>query len=113
MPRRSDIDPLEIPRALLPGLFLVEVVSDDRRYVYRLVGTADVEAPSGGLASPQAYLDHFGSVRKALNWLVIRHRRIIWRDTDAGQHLLLGPRCGVWNSAEVMVPASGNSSERD
>jgi hypothetical protein len=52
-------------------------------------------------------------VRKALNWLVIRHRRIIWRDTDAGQHLLLGPWCGVWNSAEVMVPASGNSSERD
>ena len=43
MPMRSDIDPAEMPRLALPGLSLVEVVSDARRYVYRLVGTADVE----------------------------------------------------------------------
>jgi len=43
MPSRADLDPLEIPRALLPGMSLVDVVPDERRYVYRLVGTGDVE----------------------------------------------------------------------
>lgn len=44
MPRRSDIDPTEIPPRLLPGITLVDVVSDERRYIYRLVGTGDVQA---------------------------------------------------------------------
>jgi hypothetical protein len=43
MPRRGDIDPLElVPH--LPALMIVDVVADDRRYVYRLVGTQEVEA---------------------------------------------------------------------
>lgn len=43
MPARADIDPVEMPRRLLPGICLVDVVSDERRYVYRLVGTDDVD----------------------------------------------------------------------
>lgn len=43
MPRRSDLDPTEIPPHLLPGITLVDVVPDHRRYVYRLVGTMEVE----------------------------------------------------------------------
>jgi hypothetical protein len=42
LPRRKDIDPVEIPR-FLPQLTIVEVVPDERRYVYRLVGTREVE----------------------------------------------------------------------
>lgn len=42
MPKRSDIDPIEIPR-FLPHITIVEVVPDERRYVYRLVGTKEVE----------------------------------------------------------------------
>jgi hypothetical protein len=43
MPRRADIEPAElIP--FLPALMIVDVVADDRRYVYRLVGTREVEA---------------------------------------------------------------------
>jgi hypothetical protein len=38
MPRRADLDPLDIPR-FLPGICLVDVVPDARRYVYRLIGT--------------------------------------------------------------------------
>lgn len=38
MPRRADLDPLEIPR-YLPDICLVDVVPDARRYVYRLIGT--------------------------------------------------------------------------
>jgi hypothetical protein len=43
MPRRSDLDPTEIPPRLLPGITLVDVVTDIRRYVYRLVGTMEAE----------------------------------------------------------------------
>jgi len=43
MPRRSDIDPTTMPRQTLPGVSIVEVVPDERRYVYRLVGTGEVE----------------------------------------------------------------------
>jgi hypothetical protein len=43
MPARADIDPVEMPRQLLPGISIVDVVADERRYVYRLVGTGDVE----------------------------------------------------------------------
>lgn len=43
MPRRSDIDPVTMPRQALPGICIVEVVPDERRYVYRLVGTGEVE----------------------------------------------------------------------
>jgi hypothetical protein len=42
MPRRADIDPIEISPQLLPFVQLVDVVNDDRRYIYRLNGTQDV-----------------------------------------------------------------------
>lgn len=43
MPRRANLDPTEIPPRLLPGIMLVDVVPDHRRYVYRLVGTMETE----------------------------------------------------------------------
>jgi hypothetical protein len=42
MPRRADIDPAELV-GLLPNITLVDVVDDDRRFVYRLVGTGEVQ----------------------------------------------------------------------
>jgi len=41
MPARADIDPIEL-RRFLPGIILIDVVDDARRYVYRLVGTREV-----------------------------------------------------------------------
>ena len=38
MPRRADLDPVDIPK-LLPDIGLVDVVPDERQYVYRLIGT--------------------------------------------------------------------------
>src|SRR4051794_6252944 len=43
MPRRADIDPAELV-AYLAALMIVDVVPDARRYVYRLVGTREVDA---------------------------------------------------------------------
>lgn len=42
MPSRADIDPADL-KAYLPHVTLVDVVDDERRYVYRLVGTREVE----------------------------------------------------------------------
>jgi hypothetical protein len=42
MPSRADLDPTEIVE-FLPNITLVDVVEDSRRFVYRLVGTAEVE----------------------------------------------------------------------
>ena len=39
MPSRADMDPVDLPRRLLPNLFLVDVEEAPRRYRYRLVGT--------------------------------------------------------------------------
>lgn len=41
MPARNDIDPIDIHR-YLPYVTLVDVVEDERRFVYRLVGTKEV-----------------------------------------------------------------------
>jgi hypothetical protein len=41
--RRADLDPVDLPPRVLPGICLVDVVPDARRYVYRLVGTGEVE----------------------------------------------------------------------
>ena len=42
MPARRDIDPVEL-KGLLPNIMLVDVVDDERRFVYRLVGTGEVQ----------------------------------------------------------------------
>jgi len=57
MPARSDLDPVDM-KGLLPHLILIDVVPDDRRYVYRLVGTREVEMRGGdptGKAIKDAY----------------------------------------------------------
>jgi hypothetical protein len=41
MPARANIDPLEMV-PFLPGIVLIDVVADARRFVYRLVGTREV-----------------------------------------------------------------------
>jgi hypothetical protein len=43
MPRRRDIDPVDIPK-LLANLQLIDVVDDGARFRYRLIGTAIVAA---------------------------------------------------------------------
>jgi hypothetical protein len=44
MPRRSEIDPTEIPPKVLPNLQIIDVIDGGARFRYRLVGTALVEA---------------------------------------------------------------------
>lgn len=44
MPRKRDIDPIEMPAKILPNLQVIEVIDGGARFRYRLVGTALVEA---------------------------------------------------------------------
>ncbi len=53
MPRRADIDPIEIPK-LLPDVMLVDVVAEGR-YRYRLIGTENAQAH--GMVATGRYLD--------------------------------------------------------
>ncbi|WP_395020375.1 PAS domain-containing protein [Dongia sp.] len=64
MPSRGDIDPVDFPRHL-PSVTLVDVVPDQRRFVYRLVGTQEV-AGRGGDPTGQAVGDaYYGESREA------------------------------------------------
>ena len=60
MPMRSNIDPTNMPRRVLPGISIVEVVQDDRRYVYRLVGTGEVEVRSNDPTGKSVLEGFFG-----------------------------------------------------
>ena len=39
MPSRRDIDPVQVPRGFLPNIMLIDVLHDQRRYRYRLIGS--------------------------------------------------------------------------
>jgi len=60
MPSRADIDPIDL-KPFLPSIMLVDVVPDERLYVYRLVGTREVRLrgcdPTGGTVAAH----YFGS----------------------------------------------------
>ena len=43
LPKRSDIDPLTIPRELLTSVYMLEPIEDGNDWVYRLIGSSIVE----------------------------------------------------------------------
>ena len=68
LPRRADIDPVEIPR-LLSHLILVDVTDDARRYVYRLVSTKEVEMRGRDPTGQSVFDGFFGpSIEDVLFW---------------------------------------------
>lgn len=76
-PRRADIDPLDFPR-LLPHITIVDVVDDERRYVYRLVGTKEVEIRGRDPTGKSVLEGFFGpSLEDALHCydIVVRTKR--------------------------------------
>lgn len=60
MPRRADIAPHEITR-FLPGILLVEVRQDPLDFVYRLVGTREVEARGNDPTGRRVIDAYFGT----------------------------------------------------
>ncbi|MBI2256336.1 MAG: PAS domain-containing protein [Proteobacteria bacterium] len=66
MPRRADVDPADLT-AHLPSILLVDVVPDDRLYVYRLVGTREAKIrgndPTGKPVMDNTFLDRAQALR--------------------------------------------------
>lgn len=73
LPRRADIDPVDIPR-LLSNIMLIDVVPDAgrpnaRNYIYRLVGTREVELRGNDPTGKSVADAFFGfSPEDALGW---------------------------------------------
>ena len=83
-PRRADIDPLDFPR-LLPFITLVEAVPDERRYVYRLVGTHEVEMrgndPTGKAVKDAFYAESADHTISFLDHVARTHAPALYRGT--------------------------------
>ncbi|HEX6120807.1 MAG TPA: PAS domain-containing protein [Dongiaceae bacterium] len=82
MPARSDIDPVDL-KPLLPLLILIDVVSDARRYVYRLVGTHEVEMrgsdPTGKPIGEAYYAESAGETARYLDQVVRTRQPVLYR----------------------------------
>jgi hypothetical protein len=67
MPARPDIDPVDIPHALLPHLFLVEPVEGGRRLKVRLVGSE--MAIAAGRPITGLHFDEFHSNKAYMKYI--------------------------------------------
>jgi hypothetical protein len=84
MPARADIDPADMKK-LLPHLILIDVVADERRYVYRLVGTREVEMrgadPTGKAVRDAFYAESAEETMIYLNRCVQTAKPVLYRGT--------------------------------
>lgn len=84
MPARSDLDPADM-KSILPNLILVDVVDDDRRYVYRLVGTHEVEMrggdPTGKPVKDAYYAESAEDTIRFLDHAVQTRQPVLYRGT--------------------------------
>lgn len=82
MPARRDIDPLTIPRAALPHVFLVDVEAEGR-FRYRLIGTAIVAMTgrdiTGQEISAQTYGQHAETVLRPFRRVAAERRPLAAR----------------------------------
>ncbi len=73
MPQRSDIDPAEMV-GMLPNIILVDVVDDDRHFVYRLVGTGEVQLRGHDPTGKSVRDGYFAATPEAAE---ARYRRVV------------------------------------
>jgi hypothetical protein len=82
MPARGDLDPVDL-KPLLPLMILIDVVPDARRYVYRLVGTREVEMrgqdPTGKAVSEAEYAETPGETSLVLDHVVATRQPALFR----------------------------------
>lgn len=84
IPARGDIDPIDL-KPLLPLLILIDVVPDPRRYVYRLVGTHEVEMrggdPTGKPVEEAYYGESADEATYCLDRVVRTRQPVLYRGT--------------------------------
>jgi hypothetical protein len=77
MPRRADIDPIEMAPRLLPNLFLTDVVDGGARFRFRLVGTGAVSAIGTELTG--RYVDEVNESGDYRDYITGLYRRVVAR----------------------------------
>jgi hypothetical protein len=106
-PSRADIDPLELKR-FLPGLVLIDVVDDDRRYVYRLVGTREVAMRGRDPTGKSMIEGYFApSLQDAL---VIPDRVVSTRAPLVVSRAFTAPDGRIGDEEMIMLPLSEDSA---
>lgn len=92
MPCRRDIDPVDL-RFHLPSIILVDVVPDERRFVYRLVGTHEVAGrgydPTGMSVGSAFYAESKEAALACYRYVVRERRPFCFKDpyrTPDGWH---------------------------
>lgn len=83
MPSRQDIDPLAMPKHLLPHLELIDVIAEtELRFRWRLIGThvtAAVGRDCTGRFFDELYLgDDFETVSQPFRWVAETARPLRW-----------------------------------
>jgi hypothetical protein len=107
MPSRADIDPLEL-KPFLPGLILIDVVDDARRYVYRLVGTREV-AMRGKDPTGQSVIEGFFAPSLA-NALAILEQVVATRAPLFMHRDFTAPDGRLGNEDILMLPLSDDGA---
>ncbi len=82
--RAATFDPIDL-KAVLPLLILIDVVPDERRYVYRLVGTREVEMrgsdPTGKAIKDAYYAESAEESAWYLDHVVRTREPVLYRGT--------------------------------
>ena len=77
MPRRADIDPMELGKKLLPFIALTDVVDGGKRFRFRLCGTG--LASLAGLDLTGRYIDELNPNRAYADYISDLYRRAVDR----------------------------------
>ena len=109
MPARADLDPVDLVR-FLPSILLVDVVPDDRLYVYRLVGTREVRVrgkdPTGRPVTEHSFHDRDSALAN--------YHHVV---TSRGPHIdttpMLSTDRDVLDMETIFLPLSDNGSDVD
>ncbi len=112
MPARADIDPVRLPRAMLPNMFLFDILREpELRYRWRLIGTRLVEVL--GRDATGTYWDELYTpeilvaMRRHPDW-VMEHRRPL---RSLGQ--APNPDRSYLRSENLYLPLSSNGDDID
>ncbi len=110
LPARADIDPGEL-RKHLPGMMIVQVVADERRYLYRLVGTREVTARGNDPTGHAVGEDYFGSSRERVfhNYDYVVESRSFLLDNES----FVMPDGKIGNEEALFLPLSSDGTDVD
>src|SRR5713101_98660 len=108
MPDLSDIDPVEMPRLILPHVFLVDVLEHPRRYVFRLAGTK-VEEHVGPIKGKSPDGLSFGA--EASNILRQYDKTVSHSTPTAFLHNFIGADRRRYHFTRLLMPLSPNDKD--